>query len=200
MDPLETLLRPATRILNRNIQEMTAARELSARLAGQVVAIRVSDTALAMYFSIEQDAIRLSQQTDVEPDIVISGSLLTLARVASGDEQTIHDVSLQLVGDAGDAQAFQKLLSYVKPDVEEELASVIGDTAAHGLGQAARRVRDWARAAGSTMGGNLREYLQEESRDVPSRYEVERFERDVNRLRDDVDRLGARIDRLRDGD
>ena len=46
------------------------------------------------------------------------------------------------------------------------------------------------------MRGNVREYLQEESRDVPSRYEVERFTRDVGALRDDVDRLEARLARL----
>jgi ubiquinone biosynthesis protein UbiJ len=46
------------------------------------------------------------------------------------------------------------------------------------------------------MGENFREYLQEESRDVPSRYEIERFAKRVNELRDDVDRLAARIGRL----
>lgn len=48
------------------------------------------------------------------------------------------------------------------------------------------------------MRDNIREYLQEESRDVPSRYEVERFSKGVNVLRDDVDRLAARIDQLLD--
>ena len=47
--------------------------------------------------------------------------------------------------------------------------------------------------------GHLREYLQEESRDVPSRYETERFARSVAALRDDVDRLAARIERLGGG-
>ena len=46
------------------------------------------------------------------------------------------------------------------------------------------------------MGDNIREYLQEESRDVPSRYEVEQFTRRVNQLRDDVERLAARVGRL----
>ena len=47
------------------------------------------------------------------------------------------------------------------------------------------------------MGANIREYLQEESRDAPSRYEVDRFSDNVSTLRDDVDRLEARIERLR---
>jgi ubiquinone biosynthesis protein UbiJ len=50
------------------------------------------------------------------------------------------------------------------------------------------------------MGANIREYLQEESRDAPSRYEVERFASRVDTLRDDVDRLAARVARLQDTD
>jgi ubiquinone biosynthesis protein UbiJ len=46
------------------------------------------------------------------------------------------------------------------------------------------------------MGSNVREYLQEESRDVPTRYEVERFTQRVGTLRDDVERIAARINRL----
>jgi ubiquinone biosynthesis protein UbiJ len=49
------------------------------------------------------------------------------------------------------------------------------------------------------MGGNIREYLQEESRDVPTRYEVERFTREVGTLRDDVERVAARLSRLENG-
>ena len=53
------------------------------------------------------------------------------------------------------------------------------------------------------MASNIREYVQEESRDVPSRYETERFSSRVDSLRDDVDRLEARLNRLnplKDGD
>ena len=46
------------------------------------------------------------------------------------------------------------------------------------------------------MGGNIREYLQEESRDVPTRYEVDRFTKQVGTLRDDVERVAARLNRL----
>lgn len=197
MDPLESLLRPATRVLNRNIREMTPARELCAELSGTVAAIRVRNTALAMYFTFADDNVELSTRSDAEPDIAITGSIVTLARVAGGaEEQAIRDGSLELVGDAHKAQAFQRLLKYAKPDFEEELSGVIGDSAAHGLGNFVRGVRSWATQARSTMGDNIREYLQEESRDVPSRYEVDRFALEVGKLRDDVDRIAARLDRL----
>ena len=103
---------------------------------------------------------------------------------------------VDLSGDAATAQRFQKLLDLAQPDIEEELSRVIGDVAAHRIAEIARGVGKWARDARATMGGNIREYLQEESREVPTRYEVERFTQQVGTLRDDVERIAARLKRL----
>jgi len=201
VDPLEKLLRPLTGILNRNISETTPARELCRQLDGKTVAIRVRDTALAMYFDINDEVLTLRSDSDVDPDVILTGSLLTLARMAAPGEQaadgaTIRDGTLDITGDAYTAQRFQQLLHHARPDIEEELSQVIGDAAAHQAGELARSVRAWARNARTTMSSNISEYLQEESKQVPSRYEVDRFANDVDSLRDDVARLEARIDRL----
>jgi len=194
MNPLESLLQPIARVLNRNIRESTRASELCERLDGKLIAIRVRDTGLSGYFDVDRNGLFLGTNHDGEPDVVITGSLVALALMAG--EDSIRDGSLDLTGDAATAQAFQQLLEHARPDIEEELSAVIGDTAAHGLGEFARSVGRWARETRSIMGDNIREYLQEESRDVPSRYEVEQFSRRVNQLRDDVDRLAARVGRL----
>ena len=200
MDPLETLLRPLANILNRNIQEMTPARELCEQLDGATIAVRVRDTSLAMYFRINAEVISLSSKSATDPDVVIEGSLLTLARMAgTSGESAVRDGTLDLTGNAETAQAFQELLAYAKPDIEEQVSTLLGDVAAHRLGEIVRGIGDWARDARSTMGSNIREYLQEESRDLPSRYEVERFTLQVDSLRDGVARLEARLNRLTGG-
>ena len=197
MDPLETLLRPVVGILNRNIEQTTPARELARRLDGKTIAVRVRDTSLAMYFQIDDELIHLASDSETEPDVLISGSLLTLTRMAvSSDAAIVHDGSLELTGDGAAAQAFQELLAYAKPDIEEELSSLIGDVASHRLGEMARGLGGWVQGARATIHSNIREYLQEESRSLPSRYEVERFTRRVDALRDDVARLEARLKRL----
>ena len=200
MNPLETLLTPLARVLNRNIGESTPARELSRELDGRVIAIRVRDTGLAMYFEINDEVLELKTDSTNEPDVVLTGSLVTLAKMAGPDG---HDHSpaalkggLDVTGDAFTAQAFQKLLKHARPDPEEELSRFVGDAAAFRAGEIARGVRDWAVEARSTMGANIREYLQEERREVPSRYEFERFGSSIDALRDDVARLEARINRL----
>ncbi len=197
MDALETLLRPLARHLNKNIQASTPARELCTELSGTVVAVRVRDTALATYFVVDEGALDVVTAYPREPDVVIQGSLITLARMAGQSrEAAIRDGSLELSGDAEIASQFQQLLSHARPDLEEELSGIVGDVAAHRLGELARGLGRWGREARSTMGANIREYLQEESRDAPSRYEVERFSADVSTLRDDVARLEARLNRL----
>lgn len=201
MSPLEAILRPIASLLNRNIRETTPARELCGKLDGSVIAIRVSNTALAAWFVIHEDMLELTTDYEDEPDVLISGSLLTLARMTGESGiSALRDGSLELTGDAHTAERFQRLLSLAKPDPEEELSGLVGDAAAHRLGELARGIGNWARDARSTMGANIREYLQEESRDVPSRYEVDRFADDVGVLRDDVDRLEARINRLQSDD
>ena len=197
MDALETLLRPVASILNRNIAESTRAKALCLRLSGTVIAVRVRDTALAAYFVIADDTLGLATSASDEPDVVITGSLITLARMAGqSGEQAVRAGSLDLSGDASVASDFQQLMSFARPDIEEELSGVVGDVAAHRMGELVKGLGRWGREARSTMGANVREYLQEESRDTPSRYEVERFTADVSTLRDDVDRIEARLNRL----
>jgi len=197
MDPLEVALRPVANLLNRNIRATTPAREICRALAGTTIAVRVRDTALAAYFHVHEDALELAIDSDDEPDVLISGSLLTLARMAGAPgTEALRQGSLDISGDVQLAGDFQKLLALAKPDLEEELSAIVGDVAAHRLGELARGARRWSREARATMGANIREYLQEESRDVPSRYEVDRFGDAVGKLRDDVDRLAARINRL----
>jgi ubiquinone biosynthesis protein UbiJ len=199
-DPLEAILRPVAKLLNRNIAATTPARELCARLRGKIIAVRVRDTSLAMYFRFAEDSVSLASEYAEDPDVVITGSLLTLARLTTvADDDTGGFTGIDLTGDIGTARSFQRLLGFAKPDVEEELSAVIGDTAARQVGQFVRGVGRWAREAGTTMTGNVREYLQEESRDLPSQYEFETFAERVDALRDDVARLEARMRRLERG-
>jgi len=200
MHALLTVLRPATAIINRQIAAKTPARELCAKLEGRTLAIRIPNSALAVYLEIEGNQVVLGDQYGEDPDVVISGSLISLARLAGpAGDHLIRTGSVEISGDALLAQQFQKLLRYGRPDLEEELSTAIGDVAAHGVGQFLRGVGDWGREAGSTMRQNASEYLQEESRAVPARYEMESFAASVNRLRDDVARLEARLNKLEQG-
>ena len=188
-------MRPLTAVINRQIRMTTPAKKLCNELAGSVIAVHVNNTALHAYFEVEKELLNLLTDTSRDPDVVVSGSLLSLASLARSDA-AIRSGAVELRGDAELAQSFRHLLQLAKPDLEEELSSFIGDAPAHGIGEVARRIGEWSRDARSTMRQNISEYLQEESRALPSRNEISSFRSDVNSLRDDAARLDARIRRI----
>lgn len=193
MDVLETALAPLVRMVNRQIAATTPARELCNELDGRSMAVRLEKTALAACLHIRGEQLSLSLELPDDPDVIVTGSLLSLLRIPANGEQSFRDGSAEISGNAEVAEKFQRLLAYGKPDLEEELSSAIGDVAAHGIGNFVRGVGRWGRAARSTMRQNVSEYLQEESQAVPSRYEADKFSANVNSLRDDVERLEARL-------
>jgi ubiquinone biosynthesis protein UbiJ len=194
---MDALLRPAVSMINRQIRAKSPARELCAELADRVMALRVSNTALAIYLLVADDQVVVSSDYAEEPDVVVTGSLLALSRLAGpAGDAAIWDGEVDLIGDALIAQQFQQLLRYGRPDLEEELSGIVGDVAAHEIGEFVRSVGDWGREARDTMRQNVGEYLQEESRAVPSRDEVDHFRRKVDALRDDVARFEARLSAL----
>jgi ubiquinone biosynthesis protein UbiJ len=197
MNSLETLLQPFAALLNRQIQSQTPARELCAELEDRVFAVRVKDTALVMYIIVGSGEIFLTNEYSDDPDVVVSGSLLSLARLAGPDgDRTIRDGTVDLTGDAELAPRFLDLLQFGRPDLEEELSGVVGDVVAHSIGDMARSVGRWGKAARSTLREDVSEYLQEESRAVPSRYETDVLRKRVESLREDIARFEARLKRL----
>lgn len=193
--PLERVARPFIGMLNRQIRAKTPAREICRELDGQVVALRVRDTSLSVYFQVGPEELELVPAID-EPDLVITGSVLAFGAMAAGSgEAEIRNGRVELVGRAETAQQFHRLMAFAKPDFEEELSGIVGDAAAHGIGDIARNIGRWGRDASETARQNITEYLQEESRAVPSRYEFDKFTEQVGELRDDIERLAARIAR-----
>ena len=59
MNTLDAMMRPVVSLINRQIRNKTPARELCSDLEGTIVAVRVRNTALAMYFLVERDALEI---------------------------------------------------------------------------------------------------------------------------------------------
>jgi ubiquinone biosynthesis protein UbiJ len=156
--------------------------------------LHVEGVPLSVYFKSHGEHMTLHTDHEGTPDATLSGSPLSLMRLAGpAPEAALRGGSVHIEGDAEVAQTFSELLKAAQPDLEEELSRVVGDVAAHQIGNAARSALGFARRAHDTFMQNVAEYLQEEGRDVPSRTEAEEFLQGVDKLRDDADRLEARL-------
>lgn len=187
-------LTPLESVLNRNIAASSAARALCQRLNGKVMALHLEGLPLSIYFTSQGEQMSLETQYAGTPSATLSGTPLSLLRMAGpAPEAALRTGNVHIQGDAEVAQTFSELLKHARPDLEEELSRVIGDVAAHHVGNVARSALGFARRAADTFTQNVSEYLQEEGRDVPSRTEAQEFLVGVDTLRDDVDRLEARL-------
>jgi ubiquinone biosynthesis accessory factor UbiJ len=72
----------------------------------------------------------------------------------------------------------------------------VGDIAARQVGNFLRGVSGWGLDTADRLSRTVAEYLQEESRDLPARAELEAFLDQVDDLAADVARLEARLRRL----
>jgi ubiquinone biosynthesis accessory factor UbiJ len=184
--------------LNRNVAESRKAQALCRQLDGRVVSLAVTGTPLEFFVSARDGRLSLSPKNEgAAADASLSGSPISLLSLAGPrSEGALRGGSVRIEGDAEVAEKFRDLLKHAQPDVEEELARLVGDVAARNVANLARGFLDFGRKAGRSLAGNVSEYLQEEGRDLPTPTEAEEFLAGVDRLRDDVERFEARLARL----
>lgn len=133
------------------------------------------------------------------PDAVIAGPPLALIELFArrdGSSAARGSERVHISGDAEIAARYRELLDLARPDWEEELSRLVGDLPARQVSLAARAALSWAGGFAQSARANVAEYLQEESRALVSKPEVEEFLGQVDALRETADRVEARIARL----
>jgi ubiquinone biosynthesis protein UbiJ len=195
--PLQPLLEKLAAVLNRNVAQSNRASTLTAQLDGRTLSLVLEGTPLTLCFRVADGRIAIDSGQAGEADASLSGSPLALLSLAGpGAEDRLRGSAIRIAGDAEVAQRFRDLLQQAQPDFEEELSRVVGDVAAHRVAGLARGLLDWGRKAAGSLSTSVAEYLQEESRDLPTRIEVEEFLEAVDKLRESADRFEARLARL----
>jgi ubiquinone biosynthesis accessory factor UbiJ len=190
-------------LLNRNLPRSPRAQELCETLQGK--AVRVEAQGLGWRLDCESlgTSLKLTRagRSEHTPDAEISGSLIALAALAGPHpEEVIQRGDVSIHGDVELAQKFRELAMLLRPDVEEELSRLVGDTPAHQALRFAKAVTGFGRRAVNTGVRNVAEYLAHERGDLVPRAEAEDFYRGVERLREDLDRLDARARLIEQGE
>jgi ubiquinone biosynthesis protein UbiJ len=197
-------------LLNRGIDASTEATALARRL--DTTALRVDIEGLTSIRAsltggrlalIASDSSRESVVAE-HVDAVIEGSPFALLRLANGTDSRgggtrgathapAHAARAAIRGDAEIANSYRQLFALARPDMEEELSRIVGDLPARRLSLLAKQVLAWAGNARRTAGENVAEYLQEESRDLVNKTELEEFLQGVDAARETFDRVEARL-------
>ena len=168
-----------------------------AALSGKVIAVELRGLGVTLIMVPHAGGIQLLGDYRGTPDTVISGTPISLARTGYGkDRGALFAGEVEIRGDVTVGQRFEAVLREIDIDWEEQLSRLVGDVAAHQVGRLVRDTVAWGAKSADSLGRDVSEYLQEESRQVPQRDEVDAFLAAVDGLRNDVERLEARVKRL----
>jgi ubiquinone biosynthesis protein UbiJ len=191
-------LRGTENMLNRWLAldpEFTA--QLQA-LEGRLLKLEISGMGSAVYIVFEQGRIKLSDVHETIPELTVRGApLALLSALRTRDPLTaLQSGSVEMHGNVQLAEKLKNIFSKLDIDLEEHVSRLIGDWPAHRLGLFVRGLSAWGRHARSSLGRSVGEWLQEESRQLPARIEVENFMAAIDSVRDATDRLEARLNLL----
>lgn len=192
------LFRPLEAILNRGVRVSTDAAKRCRALEGSSFRLEIEGLDVGVTLVSRGDRLELSERA--EADAKLTGRPLSLARLAAtGDEDVLRSKAVRVSGDPLVAQDFRELIRIAAPDFEEELSRLVGDLAARHLTNVARDLAGWGLDAADRLSRDVTEYLQEESRNLPARVEVEAFLDRVDATAEAFERLEARVARLERG-
>ncbi len=192
------LLAAVETLLNRYLALDPEGAQGFAPLYGRIIAIEIWGLGTRLTLVPGPGLLQVFGPYDATPDCLIRGAPLALLRmvIAERKESEIGSGVVEIEGDTAIAHELAKALAGLDVDWEEQLARLVGDPIAHPVGQGVRGLAQWGRRTADTLTADLKEYLEEEARLLPTRYELDAFLAEVDTLRDDVERLEARLERL----
>ncbi|MCK9636367.1 MAG: SCP2 sterol-binding domain-containing protein [Methylobacter tundripaludum] len=168
-------------------------------LAGKVIAVNIQPFDETVYLCPTTDSIQCLDQFPDPPDTRLTGSIwaLGLMGLSSTPMRSVFSGEVKIEGDMQTGRKFQELFAKLDIDLEEKLSQFTGDIIAHKTANFFRAGQNWSKDSLETFRLNAKEFLQEETRDLPAAPEADIFYAQVDELRTDFDRLQSRIDRLK---
>lgn len=199
-----TLLAPVESLVNAALAADPASRHRLARLgAGRILQIHSDGLKNGvasgdLFIRTGEDRLYLQGSHSGPVDARLAGSARALAALLTASEprQALYDPELTMTGNTDLAEGIQRLFRDLDIDWEDRLAPLLGNVAAHQLGQWLRGARRQGRETGTRLESILKDYLNEEADWVTGRAEFNAFREDVDTLRLRLDRLQARAREL----
>ena len=185
--------------LNQYIALDPKAAEQLAQLHGRVIALEIAGPEIRLFLVPGPGRLQVMHLHEGEPDCLLRGSPLALARLGSAKEKAgeLFGGQIEISGDTELGRRFGEILGALEIDWEEELACHTGDFIAHDIVSGARFLAEQGRRSLDNLGQHVKEYAQSEGQLLPTQKEVQLFLSKIDTLRDDMERLQARFDRLR---
>jgi ubiquinone biosynthesis protein UbiJ len=190
---MATFESPLAAALNLLLRSEHWARERLLPFAAQTLELRAPPLP-PLRLTVAGDGLLGAALPAAAPSLVVTVRPGALAAAMKSEDHLLR--SIDVAGNAKLAAEVMFLVRHLRWDVEEELAHLVGDAAAHRLTGLARNAAAWHADAARRIAGSLVEYAVEEKQLLVARAELQEIAAAHARLRDGLERIEKRIQRL----
>jgi ubiquinone biosynthesis accessory factor UbiJ len=163
-------------------------------LQGHIIAINFTDVEKTLYCHPGSWGMRISLQKPAkEPSAVIRGRVMALVNLSLNKDKLSTSIQerIEISGNTAAAQKFQKILTELDIDWEQQLSRLVGDAVSFRIFQGLNKTRQWVNDSFKSVAISGRDYLQQESGHMPTKPEFDQFKSEVTDLRHSVERMEA---------
>jgi ubiquinone biosynthesis protein UbiJ len=186
---IDALAAPAVnRVLRRNSWALQELRPFAGRTA------RFEFPLLAIVFTVGDAGELTPAAPGAQAHVTFAVTPGQMLRVLARDDSVLNEIAVN--GDTDFATVLSRIWRHLRWDLEEDLAAVFGDIAAHRMVMAGKTLDRWRAQSLDGLAHSFAEYWTEEQPLIARAGDVEHFNREVDRLRDDLARLEKRIQQL----
>ena len=167
-------------------------------LAGKIIAVNIQPFNETIYLCPTSQGMQIIDFYEGDIDTTLTGTLaaLGLMGLSSTPARSFFSGEVLIEGDLKIGQQFQKLFEQLDIDIEEQLSHITGDVIAHKIGNFFLSANQWQQESLETAQLNIREFLQDETQDLPPAPEINMLSENIDQLKEDCERLEARLKRL----
>ncbi|NYT65588.1 SCP2 sterol-binding domain-containing protein [Alcaligenaceae bacterium] len=197
MLPLPVFLAPAAvyaTALNTLLRREDWARHKLSAHSGKTVRFVLGKIVIGL--SVQSDGLVQVADSAIVPDVILTlptDKLTQLPSVLQARDPAQIAAMLHIEGDAGLASVVSDLAKDLRWDMAHDFSRVVGDIPAMRLMGAGKTMLDVARMATRRLGGNVAEYLGEESGLMANQFAFHVWQDDVHALQRRLDAFDLRL-------
>jgi len=195
----DSLLQPVAGLINRGIDMDDQVQDRCDALEGRSMRIHARPLNTPVTLIARDGVIEFETDPNRDVDVEISGSVIELNRLMFIDnEAPIREGHVEVIGNVELADEFRQLLIAAAPDLEEELAEWLGDSAASQITGFISSAKNFLHDFMEDNGQRISERLKDNAGPLPDNSVIQSHMSAVDDLVNDVDRLEARVQRLKE--
>ena len=192
---MHSVLEPA---INKVLQYDPNAAVKLAKLEQKSFAVKLTDLSIQVKFWVNQGTVSFSSNTE-KPDCYVETNAQYLKQLSDASQLTklIKQDQLTLEGDLAIAQSFSSLLLDNDIDWQQLLSRYVGDGMAHRIHHSVLTLKTLIIAKQADLDYTVSSALVDEIKVTPSKFEVDDFVVQVDKVSARAEKLASAIKQLR---